>query len=378
MDNPKTQEDATEVRGTLTNQERDLLNEVGFDSESSRAATSVLTDHEVRLAVSNDPGVEIMPLAVALRTYDFVQDLMFGLVDPNENEHIAMVAEHMHDPLGHFTWVKPGAKVKLPIQTFTMLETPQARQFTHDITLIEEGAEIEMIAGSAVPSSVHKGRHISVSETYQRPGSACKSVSIEHWGEAMEVYSYGHSRMEKGSSCTAVSIKLSPIRTHKSRSVSILEADANSVDQSILFAPVGTERVMDTETRLIGSGARSEDMARMVSAGGSIVNNALLIGEAADTNGFLGCDGLKLSDTGEVLAVPSLLARAEGAQLSHEASIGMIDSDKLNYLMATGMDEDAARDLIVQGFLALENDNVPAALRRRVSDLIAKAKSGGM
>ena len=235
---------ATDVRGQLSNEERDILHDVGFDSEAARAATGVLADHEMRIALSNDPNVEIMPLAAALKTYEFVQDLMFGLVDPEENEHIAMVAEHMHDPLGHFTWVKPGATVTLPVQTFTLLETPQARQFTHDITLIDEGASVEMISGSAVPSSVHKGRHISVSETYQRPGSVCRSVSIEHWGEAMEVYSYGFSKMERGARCTSTAIKMAPIRHHTSRSVAILEADANSVEQTILFAPEGSEKVI--------------------------------------------------------------------------------------------------------------------------------------
>lgn len=378
MENMKTHGSATDLRGKLTNEERNILHDVGFDSETNRAATSVLADDAMRIALSNDPGIEIMPLAVALKTYEFVQDLMFGLVDPDENEHIALVAEHMHEPLGHFTWVKPGAKVILPVQTFTMLETPQSRQFTHDITLIDEGAEVEMISGSAAPSRVHKGRHISISESYQRPGSVCNSVSIEHWGEAMEVYSYGYSKMDKDARSTSTAIMISPIKNHTSRSVSILDEAANSVSQSVVFAPQGSDRVMDTETRLIGKGAKSEDITRMVSAGGRIVNNALLIGDAAGSTGFLGCDGLKLSDEGEILAVPSLLARAEGSQLSHEASVGMIDGEKLNYLMASGMDEDAARNLIVQGFLSLENDNIPQSMRKRIADMITQAKSGGM
>ena len=78
------------------------------------------------------------------------------------------------------------------------------------------------------------------------------------------------------------------------------------------------------------------------------------------------------------MAIPSLCARAEGSQLSHEASVGMIDSDKLNYLMASGMTEDAARDLIVQGFLSLDDAVVPDAVKARVAKMIVQAKSGGM
>ncbi|PID36228.1 MAG: hypothetical protein CSA72_14055 [Rhodobacterales bacterium] len=366
------------VNGQLSNTEIDILTDVGFEAMKDRAATAVLADHAQIVSVSNDPNVIIMPLAQALKTYDFVQDLMFGLVDPEANEHVAMVAEHMHDPLGHFIWVKKGAKVKLPVQTFTLLETPQARQFTHDVTLIDEGAEVEMISGAAVPGAVHKGRHISVSESYHRAGSKVTSVSIEHWGEAMEAYSYDYSRHEKGAQSRSTSIMLNPIKYQESYSHSVLEEDANSVDQSIVFAPKGTERVMNTETILAGAGAKSEDIARMVSAGGRIANNALLIGDAAGSTGFLGCDGLKLSDEGEILAIPALQAPREGAMLSHEASVGMIDSQRLEYLMASGMDEDAARDLIVQGFLALDDDNLPPGMKARVAEMISQAKSGGM
>jgi len=362
----------------LSNEERDILHDVGFEDFSDRAATAIISDGEMRIARSNDPGVEVLPLADALRTYDFVQNLMFGLVDPEENEHIAMVAEHAHDPLGHFIWVKPGARVTLPVQSFTLLETPQGRQFTHDITLIDEGAEVQMISGSAVPRNVHKGRHISIGESYMRKGASCSAVTIEHWGDGMEVYSYGYSQMDEGARSQSTAIMMAPLAHHLSRSTSYLGADTNSVSQAIIFAADGTERVIDTDTHLNGSGATSQDLARMVSAGGTIINNARLVGDAAGTNGFLGCDGLKLTDRGEITAVPALQARAEGAMLSHEASVGMIDSAKLNYLMSTGMEEDTARNLIVQGFLSLENEAIPKGLRKRVVDLIAEAKSGGM
>ena len=351
---------------TLSNEERDVLHDVGFDDMDARSGTSVLVDHEMRVAVSKDPGVEILPLAEALDTYDFVQDLMFGLASPEHDAHVATVAEHMHAPLGHFVWVKPGAKVRMPVQSFTLLETPQARQFTHDVTLIDEGAEVEMVSGSAAPPAVHRGRHISILECYQRPGSVCRSVSIDHWGAEMDVFSYGWSRLEAGARGLSTAVMLSPIRRSVSRSVSILEEGASAVSQAIVFAPEGTEREIFTETRLAGAGATSEDVARMVSSGGRILNDAVLIGDAGGTSGFLGRDGLKLADQGEIAAIPALRARAEGALLSHEASVGMIDGEKLAYLMASGMEEDAARDLIVQGFLSLEDDRLPEGVRRRV------------
>ncbi|MEM8812859.1 MAG: SufD family Fe-S cluster assembly protein [Pseudomonadota bacterium] len=362
----------------LSNQERSVLHDVGYDDENRRSATSVLIDRKMRISRSADDHVVVLPLAEALTTYEFVQDLMFGLVSPDENDDMREISAHMDDPLGHFTWVRPGAKVTLPVQSFTLLERPQGRQFTHDITLIDEGAEVEMISGSGVPPEVHGGRHVCLSETYLRPGARSRSLSIEHWGANMEVRSHSFSRVEVGAHSSSTAISLGAVRDHRSYARSLMEKDSVCMAQSIVFAPAGSTKLVDDRITLAAAGARSESVTRMVSAGGTITNNALLIGDAAETSGFLGCDGLKLTETGEIVAVPALQARAEGAQLSHEASVGTISREKLSYLMASGLDEDTARDLIVQGFLSLESAHIPPTVRKRVTDMIAEAKSGGM
>jgi len=364
---------------SLSNAERTLLHEVGFADETERAGTAVLVDDHMRVAHSNDPAqLEILPLAQALTTYDFVQDLMFGLVGPEENDHIRALAETMHPPLGHFIWVKAGAKLRMPVQCFSMLETPQARQFTHDITLIEAGAEVEIIGGAMVPPALNRGRHIALSETYLRAGARCTAIGIEHWAPGMEVHSYSYARLEAGARSETTSILLAPVREHGAHARAELGADAVSTAQTLVFAPEGTHRVIDSETRLAGPGARAQEVTRMVSAGGQIDNLARMIGAEEGTEGFLGCDGLNLGKGGAIRAVPALEALAEGTALSHEASVGRIDGEKLSYLMAAGMEEDAARELIVQGFLAPADDVLPEGVRERVSALIVSAKSGGM
>ncbi|MEM8824333.1 MAG: SufD family Fe-S cluster assembly protein [Pseudomonadota bacterium] len=362
----------------LSSEETSILTPVGFGATPDRAATSVLADQEIRISESNDPNVVVLPLQTALERYDWVQDLMLNLIRPDENDHVQQAAERVEDPLGHFLWVKDGAKVRLPVQSFTLLETPQARQFTHNITVIGEGAEVEMISGAAVPARVHAGHHVSIEETYIRAGAKCRSISIENWGEGMQVHSYSRTEVAEGAEQTSNQIMLGPVRHHLSDTKSTVGANARQNDQAIIFAPKGTERVFDTVTHLTAPGAQCESLARMVAAGGIILNRARLVGEASETVGFLGCDGLKLSDAGALEAVPSLTAIAEGSQLSHEASVGTVGAEKLAYLMASGLSEDAARDLIVQGFLNLKDQYLPDELRAQVAEMIGAAKSGGM
>ena len=358
--------------------EEAILRKVGYDEGTARSATAILVDHELRVASSATEGVEIMSIQDALMRYEWVQNLMFNLIAPDENELLRQSVELLNDPIGRFIYVHDGAKVRLPIQSFTILEVPQKRQFTHNITVIGKGAEVEMISGAAVPQNVHAGHHVSIDETYLREGARCRSIAIERWGANMTVDSYSRSEIGPGAEAISNQIMLASLRRHLSDTKTHVGADASSNDQAIIFAPDGAERIFESETFLTAPGARSQSIARMVSAGGTIINRALLVGQAPGVNGFLGCDGLKLSDAGEILAVPALKAVSAEAQLSHEASVGMIDAEKLAYLMASGLSEDRARDLIIQGFLSLKDDYVPEDMRAAVTEMIAAAKSGGM
>ncbi|MEM1132124.1 MAG: SufD family Fe-S cluster assembly protein [Pseudomonadota bacterium] len=355
-----------------------ILQRVGLGAQEDRSASAVLVNHDLRVALSEVEGVEIMPIQDALMKYDWVQSLMFNLIKPDENELLRQAAELLNDPIGHFLYVHDGVKLDLPIQSFTLMELPQGRQFTHNITVIGKDAEVEMISGAGVPANVHAGHHVSIEETYVREGARCRSVSIESWGSKMAVESYSRSEIGEGAEMVSNQIMLAPLSNHLSDTKTWIGKDASCSDQATIFAPQDTRRVFENETYLTAPGARSESMARMVSAGGTIINNALLVGQAGDTNGFLGCDGLKLSDEGEILAVPALRAECAASQLSHEASVGMIDAEKLAYLMAAGLSEDRARQLIVQGFLNLRDQYMPEEMREQVTEMIAAAKSGGM
>jgi Fe-S cluster assembly protein SufD len=68
---------------------------------------------------------------------------------------------------------------------------------------------------------------------------------------------------------------------------------------------------------------------------------------------------LLLGDAAEIDTKPQLEIFADDVKCSHGATIGRVDEDALFYLRARGIDEAAARVLLVRGFAA----EVLAALR---------------
>ncbi len=88
----------------------------------------------------------------------------------------------------------------------------------------------------------------------------------------------------------------------------------------------------------------------------------------------MACNGLLLSEKGFIHAIPELVAENPLLELSHEASVGMISREELSYLMASGIDEERAKSLIIEGFLDLHIPSLPEYLQRQINALVQQTK----
>ena len=71
-------------------------------------------------------------------------------------------------------------------------------------------------------------------------------------------------------------------------------------------------------------------------------------------------------------------ARAEGAELSHEATVGKVGAEQLSYLMSRGLTEEEATSLIIRGFVKLKVPGLPDALQSSIDAAIKMSLEGGM
>ncbi len=111
--------------------------------------------------------------------------------------------------------------------------------------------------------------------------------------------------------------------------------------------------------------------------GGAIHQEGLLIG-AAPSRAHIDCSGLLLNPGAEgfIESRPGLRACHPDAQMSHEASIGKIAPEQVEYLQARGLDEQEAIGLIIRGFLSTDIAGLGSELDARISELAALAMTG--
>jgi Fe-S cluster assembly scaffold protein SufB len=109
--------------------------------------------------------------------------------------------------------------------------------------------------------------------------------------------------------------------------------------------------------------------------GGTSMARGHLLGLAPDIKARLECRGLILGN-GVVHAILELEGRVAGVEMSHEAAVGKIAAEEVEYLMARGLDEEEAVSTIVRGFLNVKIEGLPPALEEEMEQAIHKSGRG--
>ncbi|WP_352402310.1 SufB/SufD family protein [Synergistes jonesii] len=360
----------------LAADDRERLLRAGIDEEQKAAGTFVHADHSTVYCNSNLKGVEIAPISYALFKHDGLRDYYWKIMDRERDAFTELAAKRKEG--GYFIRSEKGAKVNYPVQACMYLETNALAQDVHNVVIAEEGSELNIISGCASGPNVRSGLHVGVSEMYVKRGATLSFTMVHDWAEEMSVRPRTTVVVEEGGCYISNYICLKPAKDLQMYPTVYLNGE-NSVAtfNTVLMAGPGSK--MDTGSRvyLRGRGSRAEIVSRSVSTGGTVYARGHLIGEAAGVRAHLECNGLLLSDSGMIHAVPELEARHKDLEMSHEAAVGKINQEETEYLMARGLSEAKAQSLIVKGFLSLDILGLPDALRGDIEKIIEESTAAG-
>ena len=357
----------------LSPQERDVLLRVGIDpGGEGRSGSFFQCDHRVVACGVQEDGVEVLPISMALDRYG-LEEYWWQVVDPDKDAFTRRALEHQEE--GYFIRSHPGAKVTYPLQACLYISVDRLAQDVHNVIIAEEGSELHVITGCATAPHVRSGLHVGISEFYVKRGARLIFTMIHNWPEEMAVRPRTGILVEEGATFISNYVCLMPAGDLQSYPTAFLMGKGGvATFQSVLLATPGS--LMDVGARAVleAEGTRAEVVSRNVSTGGRIIARGHLVGEATGVRGHLECRGLMLSPEGLIHAVPELEARVAGVELSHEAAVGKIAREEIEYLMARGLSEEEATSLIIKGFLSLEIEGLPPSLKEDLDKIIAETE----
>lgn len=339
---------------------------VGIDAEEAcRSGSFFQVDHSVIFSSAYRSGLEVMSTTDALKKYDWLGDYWWKAVEVDADKYTAQAELKRNH--GYFLRALPGARAEFPLQACLYMSREGLAQNVHNIIIAEEGSELHIITGCTTAQKVRTGLHVGISEFYVKKNAQVTFTMIHNWAEDVAVRPRTGAIVEENGVFLSNYICMRPVKTLQMYPTAYCTGENATVRyNTILSAPEGSKLDVGSRVFLRAKGSRTEVVARAISKGGDIVTRGHLIGEVPGIKAHLECRGLILSEKGTILAIPELDGRVSGVDMSHEAAVGKIAEEEIQYLMARGLTSEEATAAIVRGFLDVEIKGLPEHLKREI------------
>ena len=354
---------------TLSAEDKERLLYAGVDVNNTENAGSFMhMNHSGVHCTSKQEGLEIMNIKDALEKYDGLPEYMWQLVDKDKDEFTKAAHDNLHG--GYFIRVKAGVKLDDPVQSCLFIKDAGIAQNVHNIVVVEEGAEMHVITGCATAHGANDSAHMGISEFYVKEGGKLTFTMIHNWGDDTAVRPRSAGVLEKDAIFLSNYVLMKPVKDLQMYPTLSLNGEgAIARFNSVIVAPEGSHVDCGNRILLNAPNTRAEIIARTLTTGGTIINRGHIGASNVPARGHLECKGLILGG-GRIHAIPELDATIDGVELSHEAAVGKIAQEEIEYLMARGMDEDEATSTIVRGFLNVDMEGLPPELEEAINKQI--------
>lgn len=354
--------------------ERKRVEQVGIDiSSKTRSAYFYQVDSKIEAYRSLVSGVEILPLKQAVEErWDEVRKYLWKLIPVDTDKYTAIT--FLKSSGGCYIRVKKNTRVELPIQTCFLLSG--GTQFVHNIVVVEEGAEATIVTGCTIAPE-EMGLHVGVTEIYLEQRAKLVDVMIHSWNRVTHVRPRTAVVLDDGAVYASYYINMSLTRSLQSLPKMYARGVNSRVYSATIVLGLG-ESVHDigSVAKLSGEHSHAELISKVVARDRSKITARLHISSSAPkTSGYVECRGLLLSETSSITTIPELVASHSDAELFHEASIGKLRDDEIEYLMIKGFSYEEAISMLIRGFVNIELKYLPPQVEKAIQsvlDVLAK------
>ena len=349
--------------------ERMLAAGIMLDDLSQRSGTFIQVDNAPIHSSIQQEGIEIMAISQAMAKYSWLKDYWWQAVSVDADKYTAHVELHNAD--GYFIRALPDTKTIYPVQACLYLNKVRLIQDVHNIIVAEEGSELHIITGCTTAFDKEPGLHLGVSEFYIKEGARVTFTMIHNWTPAMGVRPRTGAIIDKNGLFLSNYVVMKPVESLQLYPVAkCLGENATVRFNSIMVAPPGSKMDIGSRVLLNAKGAKTEVVSRAITTGGDIIARGYIEGSEPDVRGHLECRGLIMGESGTIHAIPELKGTLAGVDLSHEAAVGKIAEEEVEYLMARGLTRDEATATIIRGFLKVDIEGLPPMLNSEMQNAI--------
>jgi Fe-S cluster assembly scaffold protein SufB len=251
---------------------------------------------------------------------------------------------------GYFVWVKE--QTNQPLATCLTISSPKTVQNLTNILVVEKNIK----ARASVLCNAEKnnlcGTHKAKGKLILKQGASLDYNHVHKWGEKDFVNPDYEFILEKGAKLVYNYQNLFPPKT-----LNLITSFRNQKNASgqmnFVINGINSKISLKEEIFLEEENSQGLMKLRLVGKKDSQIEARSRVVALAPSKGHLDCQGLLVDEKSAISLSPEIICKNKSAQITHEASLGKISEDELNYLRMRGLSENEAIDLIVSGFLAI-------------------------
>ncbi len=321
-------------------------------------------------------GVLFGSLSELVRTHgDLLRPhLMTKAVLPTQDRFSAMHAAFWTG--GAVLYVPRGVEVRDPLHSLIGLSADGAADFSHTLVILEDGAMATLLEETVSANLQATGLHVGSVELLIGNGAQLRYVQLQNWNDKVWHFAHQCGRVDADASLQWTVGGLGARLAHIHQDVELDGKGASAEVNGVTFATERQVLSYYTQQTHNAPNTRSDllykdvvrDRARCVWRGMIKVAKA-----AQKTDGYQRNDGLLLSETARVDAIPGLEIEADDVRCTHGATAGRVDEEQLFYAMCRGLSRSEAMHMIVSGFFQRVFDRIPVeAVRETLGEAVER------
>ncbi|UPV99394.1 Fe-S cluster assembly protein SufD [Halorussus gelatinilyticus] len=293
---------------------------------------------------------EVLPLAAAIdEREDLLKEHFGSVIDPQENYLTALSTALFST--GTLVYVPENVDA----EDVTIRTTQHSQSlFNYTLVVTEQSSSVTILERQDTGEDIEGDRYYSgIVEVAAGENSHIQYGSLQDLDE--ETYNYTLKRGEAADYATVNWVEGNiGSRLTKSSVETNLDGEGSETktvgaffghdDQHFDIAARVWHNTAHTTADLVTRGVLDDD-ARSVYEGVQDVGR-----DAWDTNSYQRENTLMLSDESEADASPKLIINNHDTEASHSATVGQIDEEDMFYMTSRSLDDESARNMLVEGF----------------------------
>ncbi len=301
--------------------------------------------------------------------------------------HCVPIGDHKFSALhyavfsgGTFLFVPEGVEVDAPLQAYFRMNAINQGQFEHTLIIIEKGAKAHYIEGCSAPKYGSQALHAGCVEIFVGEEGNLRYSSVENWSKDTFNLNTKRAIVQKNASMEWVGGNMGSGVTMLYPCSILAGESARTKHLGVAFANEGQTQDTGAKVIISGKNCRANVTSKSLSKNEGITTYRGLVdikksAENAVVN--VQCDALMLDGVSASDTLPLIDCKNPSAHITHEAKAGKISDEVLFYFENRGISEEAAKGMIVNGFLDEVVKTLPLEYASELNRLIEMEMEGG-